>query len=523
MMCLTQLSTERLISHLQLCLAHYCDIHGPTPLMVTEGLPVPCSVCYEHDTPVYAVTSTPDDRPRTGVPSGPQHVASAAVTESLRRLNFAGAHRSASVPASEHDAQNYRAALLKSAQLAGAASAVVSPPDSPRRFSEQLPAQPKRSESGFRRTYDEYVTRRAAACDNCALTLPRRQESPDSEKGPDSRSERGPTLRTRAPCARVYTGGAPDDSPLGSQASSSSAASEDEASQPGHHRRFSHRRTASRSTASASSAAAANGHTHYLDYTSTHEPVSATSFSIVRASCLRTLSLETLPRPPATGSFGGLGQPASSNSASSTPVASPVTPAFVTTHSAGSAASGGPIFFGDPSAGYTTAYIFRIPDVHARGHKRVYAFLALSTHRERQAMKSFGFIAAAFRDLAGWIQRLAEAEAERSAGSPGGASSTGSPVVAANPQANFGGFGTGSSSEMSTANQQPATAGGGGSSFLTGGMGGLSRRMGGGFGGSSVSLKQRGLAELVGLPDFFIQLHTRFVRLLLELSAELGS
>jgi hypothetical protein len=186
----------------------------------------------------------------------------------------------------------------------------------------------------------------------------------------------------------------------------------------------------------------------------------------------------------------------------------------VTTHSAGSAASGGPIFFGDPSAGYTTAYIFRIPDVHARGHKRVYAFLALSTHRERLAMKSFGFIAAAFRDLAAWIQRLAESEAER-ANSPGGSSSAGSPVVA-NP--GYGGFGAGS--EMS-ASSQPASAGG--SSFLTGGMGGLSRRMGGGFGGSGVSLKQRGLAELVGLPDFFIELHTRFVRLLLELSVELGS
>ena len=191
----------------------------------------------------------------------------------------------------------------------------------------------------------------------------------------------------------------------------------------------------------------------------------------------------------------------------------------MTTHSAGSAASGGPIFFGDPSAGYTTAYIFRIPDVHARGHKRVYAFLALSTHRERLAMKSFGFIAAAFRDLAAWIQRLAESEAER-ANSPGGASSSSavSPGVA-DPPSYGGGFGTRADSGASS--QQ--AAGPGGSSFLSGGMGGLSRRMGGGFGGSGVSLKQRGLAELVGLPDFFIELHTRFVRLLLELSVELGS
>jgi hypothetical protein len=137
-------------------------------------------------------------------------------------------------------------------------------------------------------------------------------------------------------------------------------------------------------------------------------------------------------------------------------------------------------------------------------------------------MKSFGFVAAAFRDLAAWIQRLAETEAERaSGGSDGGSSSAGSPVVA-NP--GYGGFGSAQSesSAVSVSSQQPM-ASGGGSSFLTGGMGGLSRRMGGGFGGSGVSLKQRGLAELVGLPDFFIELHTKFVRLLLELGAEIGS
>lgn len=530
-MCVGELSTEILISHLQLCLAHYCDLHGPTPLMVTEGLPVPCSVCYEPDTPLYSVTSSADDRPRTSVPSASPYAAT-AISESLRRLNFANATRSSSVPASEQEAQTHRAALLRSAQLAGAASAasaIESPPLSPRRFSEQLTDQQQqklsqqpssRSDSGFRRTYDEYVTRRAVPCENCALTLPRRQESPDSAGRSGSKTDRGPTLRTRAPCARVYAemNAEESSSPLGSQASSS-APSEDEAQAREHThthppRRLSHRRTgttvsaASRSTASTSSAVSA--HTHYLDYTSTHEPVSPTSFSIVRASCLRTLSLETLPRPPATGSF-----PGSSSSQASTPTASPITPAFVTTHSAGAAASGGPIFFGDPAAGYTTAYIFRIPDVHARGHKRVYAFLALSTHRERLAMKSFGFIAAAFRDLASWIQRLAENEAEREG--------TASPVV---PGAGGGAYAGGGFQQQGDVLQTGVGGGAtGGSSFLTGGMGGLSRRMGGGFGGSGGggSLKQRGLAELVGLPDFFIELHSRFVRLLLELGVELGA
>jgi hypothetical protein len=125
-------------------------------------------------------------------------------------------------------------------------------------------------------------------------------------------------------------------------------------------------------------------------------------------------------------------------------------------------------------------------------------------------MKTFAFVAAAFRDMAAWIQAMAEAEAERSLAESSGSSAS-SPIVA--------GLGYGSfQSEL------PApSASAGGSSFLMGGGGGLSRRMGGGFGGSGVALKPRGLAELVGLPDFFIEMHSRFVRLLLELGVVVGS
>jgi hypothetical protein len=244
-----------------------------------------------------------------------------------------------------------------------------------------------------------------------------------------------------------------------------------------------------------------------------------TSFSIVRASCLRTLSFETLPRAPATASHCVNPQFAShynqqlllNHHLGQQPLSSttPTTP-FVTTHSAGSAASGGPIFFGDPLAGYTTAYIFRIPDVHARGHKRVYAFLALSTHRERLAMKTFGFVAAAFRDLASWIQRLAEAEAERAAEAT-------SPI--AGPGA--GPFGSLASPHGVGGPDRDVPAERPASSFLSGGSA-FTRRMAG-AGGGGLHLKQRGLAELVGLPDFFIELHRRFVTLQLELGVMLSS
>jgi hypothetical protein len=193
-----------------------------------------------------------------------------------------------------------------------------------------------------------------------------------------------------------------------------------------------------------------------------------------------------------------------------------------------SASSGGPIFFGDPSAGYTTAYIFRIPDMHARGRKRVYAFLALSTHRERLAMKAFSFISAAFRDLAAWIQELAELEAERERERE----DEGSAVAALNAAYRNGGFGgrgphdsgiglgggLGGGTESFKDRERDT------SSFLTGGgRSGYMQRMGGSMGPGGFTPKARGLAELVGLPDFFIELHARFVQMLLELGVVLGS
>lgn len=456
------------MASLQLCLAHYCDLHGPTPLMVTEGLPASCTVCFDDVPPI-------SDRPRSSAqPSGTSPQSSAALNEALRSLNLS---RSSSAPA--EDAQTH-AALLRSASGGATPSAIDTPPDSPR----PATSLPPRRDSSFRRTYDETVTKKQGPCDNCAMTLPPRQQGGSGNVL--TTNTRGPTLRTRAPAERVFGAGG-QASPPSSQTSSDTDGDRDD----GHRAR---KRTtpsaSSRDTSRSSTSTAADRtpfHVHYVDYTSTHDPVMPDSFSLVRASCLRTLSFETLPRAPAT--------------ATPTSPLSSASPAFVTTQSAGSAVSGGPIFFGDALAGYTTAYIFRIPDVHARGHKRVYAFMALSTHRERLAMKTFAVVSAAFRDFAGWIQQLAEAEAERAAAD---ASPIGSTVYAA---------------PKKPAADAPA-ADRGGSSFLTGGSG-FTRRMGGGGGASAP--KARGLAEIVGQPDVFIELHRRFVHLLFEVGVTLGS
>ncbi|RWA10425.1 hypothetical protein EKO27_g4683 [Xylaria grammica] len=532
-----------LTTDIQLCLAHYCDLHGPTPLMVTEGLPVPCGRCYDDSLVDMA-------RPRSSATSPPSTGPPTAVTDALRKMNL-GAARSSSATTSDQDAQTHRAALLRASKLAPNAThprttnaaAVQTPPQSPRRPSDGFPetkgnSNAPRRDASFRRTYDEYVTKRASPCANCALTLPKRQDATkaagaQSDKPTDPKSEvQGPTMRTRAPYARVYGSMADTSPPCSNPQSSYTSDAEDDTSPRNSVSRTSSQRrpTTSTSQSSATSKSSMPHHTHYLDYTSTHEPTVPTTYTIVRASCLRTLSFETLPRrPEASQSTPSLLGPAPCVP-HPFPSALSVGPGYITAPpTPQSAASGGPIFFGDPSAGYTTAYIFRIPDMHARGRKRVYAFLALSTHRERLAMKAFSFISAAFRDLAAWIQELAEAEAERERERE----EEGSAVAALNAAYQNGRFrgrgphdsGVGLGGGLSSGSiEKPKDRDRDTSSFLTGGgRGGYMQRMGGSMGPSGFTPKARGLAEVVGLPDFFIELHTRFVKLLLELGIVLGS
>ncbi|KAH6654035.1 vesicle coat protein [Truncatella angustata] len=505
-----------------LCLAHYCDLHGPTPLMVTEGLPVPCSRCYDETIDAgRAHTAT-----SSGVPP--------AVADAMRKMTLDSSRTTGSPQEVQRAATNR--ASKPQLEKPAAAPAMETPPQSPRDAPEGFKDQSKKS---FRKTYDDYVTKNANPCQNCALTLPKRQDSKKGNENLTSAGDKsdlqGPTLRTRAPYARVYGGGSRDASPPNSNPQSSCTSDDEDVAPTSVARGSSSRRpTTATSHSSISSKPSANTHTHYLDYTSTHESHVANTYSLVRNSCLRTLSFETLPRRADHGANSAMNSPISGvppplgPSYTSPPLS--VNPAYINaTPTPQSAASGGPIFFGDSINGFTTAYIFRIPDMHARGRKRVYAFLALTTHRERVAMKVFGFISAAFRDLAAWVQDLADAEAERErerlelqGGITSNLSSYGGGYERG-PRDSGVGFGLGGGSFPDQDRERSRDSG---SSFLTGGgRTGLTNRMGmgGSMGPGGFAPKSRGLAELVGLPDFFIELHSRFVRLLLELGVVLGS
>lgn len=270
-------------------------------------------------------------------------------------------------------------------------------------------------------------------CASCSLSLPEGVSKQLPSGAPGSRDAKGnngsPVLRSREV---VYSCGSShsdmdDDTPD----------THTHASSPDSLRSF-------------SVASDASCHTHILTYLSLRGPPNPADYALLRRSSIRTLSCELLPR--------GL--------------------------------SSGPLCFGDSVAGYTIAYIFRIPDPMARGKRRSYALVALAGKDAGRAFRACPVIWRAFGRIASSIVSAAERfqeeekrrEEEKNAGSnPSGRQYT--PV----------------------------------SSFLTGRVmdpAGIPRRLG--------PIRARNLAEIVGNEYIFAELHAHFVALLQQLGSTFG-
>ncbi|RDW72297.1 folliculin domain-containing protein [Aspergillus mulundensis] len=192
-------------------------------------------------------------------------------------------------------------------------------------------------------------------------------------------------------------------------------------------------------------------HNHILTYLSLRGPPNPADYALLRRSSIRTLSCELLPR--------GL--------------------------------SSGPLCFGDSNAGYTIAYIFRLPDPMARGKRRSYALVALAGKDTRRAFRACPIIWRTFDRIATSIYHAAEQfqedekrrdEQNNVANRPGNRQYT--PV----------------------------------SSFLTGRAvdpDGQLRRPG--------QVRARNLTEIVGNPYLFAEIHGSFVALLQQLGSMFGS
>ncbi len=197
----------------------------------------------------------------------------------------------------------------------------------------------------------------------------------------------------------------------------------------------------------ASGSSRSSDHTHTLTYLTTSSPVESNTYSLLRRACIRTLSCEQLPR--------GL--------------------------------TCGPLSFGDPIAGYTIAYKFRLPDPHARGRQRYYALLALAGQDPGRSFKAMPVIWRAFERMAAGIM----ANTERA-------------IL---------------NDKTTEVNKEENRSVAPVSSFLTGRTrdpDGYPRRNG------AANMRARGLAEMVGDELFFARLHKDFVHLLQILGRQFG-
>jgi hypothetical protein len=215
-------------------------------------------------------------------------------------------------------------------------------------------------------------------------------------------------------------------------------------------------------------------HAHTLNYVSTRQPLSPTTYSLLRRSCIRTLSTEVLP----------------------------------------SSKPSGPLIFGDWVAGHTIAYVFRLQDPRSRGAKRTYALIAMAGRDCRRATKAMVKILEMFENIANRIIGLAERVLERESAAshnlsrpvtaipttpPLGTSALSlTPILSPQKERSF------SSSSSPTRNITPV------SSFLSAkrvdpdGFPRVSRDV----------MKAKSLIEIVGQEYFFAELHANFCSIL---------
>ena len=220
-------------------------------------------------------------------------------------------------------------------------------------------------------------------------------------------------------------------------------------------------------------------HSHTLTYLTSRQPSSVKAHSLLRRSYIRTLSCEQLPR----------------------------------THS-------GPLFFGDDQSGYTISFVFRLSDPCARGRVRRYAFIAWAGREERRAARAYKDVVHVFAGMAGRIVDLVERRQAAAAAAAAASSTTTITTTTStfHPDSETNVASAIDAGASNNHHNNHHNNGGGGSrestpvsSFLSGRSidpDGHARRS---------EVRAKGLAELVGKDDVFVEMHAAFVHLLAQL------
>ncbi|KAF2121836.1 vesicle coat protein [Lophiotrema nucula] len=431
-------------------LAHFCEVHGPTSIICTQASTSPCGTCNP------CVTPPSEEAPLTA-------------------YSYSGLYE--------------QPTLKLNSRLPQLSSPFETPPTSPR-SPQHNPYFPSFTSSdsglGSRRASSTFESE-SDVCENCQFIVPKKvsERLPNGAPGSPSKDGRGrngsPVLRS----SQNYTvrGRVSHDGYSSSPDSSDTSDTE-------HSKSFESNSTSYPDSVPTSPLFMSRDmHTHTLNYKSTSQPQSPTTYSLLRRTCIRTLSCEALP----TGK------------------------------------SSGPIMFGDPVAGYTIAYIFRLPDPRARGHMRTYALIAMAGRDCRRASRAMVKVTEVFESIANRMIALAQRVLEReSSGSalnlshsrpqtaipsttpPLGTSASSMPVFTS-PQKER--VSSSVASSPTTRNITPV------SSFLS-----AKRLDPDGYPRvTSEVMRAKSLTEIVGMENFFVELHAKFCGLLHSLIKDFGS
>ncbi|KAK5099120.1 hypothetical protein LTR70_001270 [Exophiala xenobiotica] len=235
------------------------------------------------------------------------------------------------------------------ATLSKASTAVEGQPTTP--DTERFPSI-RRNETTAEINKFPYGRSHGEACASCSFTVPQKTAAQLPEGAPGSLPKDGgkpkngaPVLRSREfVCLGKGRKGQNREEPSSSQESQG---------------------------ASADSFGSATSHTdchdHTLTYLTSKSPDDAENYAQLRASVIRALSFEVLPR--------GMSE--------------------------------GPFCFGDSTSGYTIAYTFRLTDSKARGKRRAYAFVALAGKDADRAFKACPMLWEAFTMMSKSIEQAA--------------------------------------------------------------------------------------------------------------------
>lgn len=332
----SQSSPPQKLTYSQLALTHFCEAHGPKSVLCTQVLPLECALCLPPSPPLRARQSS--DSLTTQI-----HDTS---LESHPPLNTPPRLRKTDTN------------LTLPTDFSGASTTVDSEtePDSPTIEKHPL-FNPLDQKLDIPPQY-RYGRAQGDTCASCSFSVPNRiaeklpAGAPGSKRadGKHNTNSGAPVLRSREfVCLRERRR---TNSSSGTQPSSLGSSLGSASSNINSH-------THSHSD---------DCHDHTLTYLTAKSPDNPESFAQLRASVIRTLSCELLPR--------GM--------------------------------SDGPFCFGDSNTGYTIAYVFRLTDPKARGRRRAYAFVALAGKDASRAFQACPMLWEAFASMAKGIESAAQ-------------------------------------------------------------------------------------------------------------------